>query len=108
VYGNLIPLTSMGSVPNRKLHALERIKQVRHPFVCTLEQIKVVEGELVIVMELADRSLHDMFIEQQNAGLIGIPRDDLLRFLRDTAEALDYMNESTSCSNLDVKRRTCS
>jgi hypothetical protein len=105
VYGNLNSLDVDGVRAEQELHALQRIKEVRHPFVCTLEQIKVVEGELVIVMELADRSLHDLFIEQQTAGLIGIPRDDLLRYLRDAAEALDYMNEKHKLQHLDVKPR---
>jgi hypothetical protein len=105
VYGNLNSLDVDGVRAEQELHALQRIKEVRHPFVCTLEQIKVVEGELVIVMELADRSLHDLYVEQQNAGLIGIPRDDLLRYLRDAAEALDYMNEKHKLQHLDVKPR---
>src|ERR1700722_11611325 len=71
VYGNLNSLDVDGVRAEQELHALERIKQVRHPFVCTLEQIKIDQGELIIIMELADRSLYDMFIEQQNAGLIG-------------------------------------
>src|SRR5882672_7159213 len=71
VYGNLNSLDVEGVRAEQELHALQRIKEVRHPFVCTLEQIKNVEGELVIVMELADRSLHDLFVIQQNAGLIG-------------------------------------
>jgi hypothetical protein len=105
VYGNLNSLDVDGVRAEQELHALQRIKEVRHPFVCTLEQIKVLEGELVIVMELADRSLHDLFTEQRNAGLIGIPRDDLLRYLRDAAEALDYMNEKFKLQHLDVKPR---
>src|SRR5439155_26335027 len=105
VYGNLNSLDVEGVRAEQELHALQRIKEVRHPFVCTLEQIKVLEGELVIVMELADRSLHDLFVEQQNAGRIGIPRDDLLRYLRDAADALDYMNEKHNLQHLDVKPR---
>jgi len=105
VYGNLHSLDVDGVRAEQELHALQRIKEVRHPFICTLEQIQEVEGELVIVMELADRSLYDLFIEQHNAGLIGIPRDDLLRYLRDAAEALDYMNEKHKLQHLDVKPR---
>src|SRR5436190_1916216 len=103
VYGNLNSLDVEGVRAEQELHALQRIKDVRHPFVCTLEQIKVLEGELVIVMELADRSLYDLFVEQQNAGLIGIPRDDLLRYLRDAAEALDSMTEKFKQQHLNVE-----
>src|SRR5438093_3885568 len=93
VYGNLNSLDVDGVRAEQELKALQRIKEVRHPFVLSLDRIEVVDGELVIVMELADKNLHDAFLESQNAGLIGIPRDTLLRFIRDAAEALDHMNE---------------
>lgn len=105
VYGNINSLDCDGARAEQELRALHRIKEVRHPFVCSLDRIEVVEGELVIVMELAEKTLHDQFVECQNAGLIGIPRDNLLRYLRDSAEALDYMNEKHKLQHLDVKPR---
>jgi hypothetical protein len=105
VYGNLNSLDVDGVRAEQELKALQRIKEVRHPFVCSLDRIEVVEGELVIVMELADKSLYDLFVECQAAGLIGIPRNDLLRYLRDAAEALDHMNDKHGLQHLDVKPR---
>src|SRR5207249_6184182 len=83
VYGNLNSLDVDGVRAEQELMALERIKSVRHPFICMIERFDRVEGELVIVMELADKSLHDLYVECQNAGLVGIPRDDLFRYIRD-------------------------
>src|SRR6266436_161743 len=74
VYGNVQSLDMDGIRAEQEKKALERIKQVCHPFVCSLERWEFVEGELVIVMELAECTLHDKFTECQNAGLIGIPR----------------------------------
>src|SRR5947209_12579201 len=105
VYGNLNSLDVEGARAEQELHALNRIKEVRHPFVLSLDRIEVVEGELVIVMELADKSLHDIYVECQTAGLVGIPRDDLLRYLRDAAEAFDHMNEKHNLQHLDIKPR---
>lgn len=105
VYGNLNSLDVEGARAEQELKALNRIKEVRHPFVLSLERIEVVEGELVIVMELADKSLHDLFGECQTAGLVGIPRDGLLRYMRDAAEALDHMNEKHNLQHLDIKPR---
>src|SRR5262249_14355372 len=76
-----------------------------HPFVLSMDRIEVVGGELVIVMELADKSLHDTFTECQGAGLVGVPRDTLLRYLRDAAEALDHMYEKHTLQHLDIKPR---
>jgi serine/threonine protein kinase len=105
VYGNLNSLDVDGVRAEQELHALERIKEVRHPFVLSLDRIEVVNGELVIVMELADKSLHDSYVEYQTAGMVGIPRDALLRYIRDAAEALDHMNDKHNLQHLDIKPR---
>src|SRR5215469_3118487 len=57
VYGNLNSLDAEGVRAEQERHALNHIKEVRHPFVLSNERIEIVEGELVIVMELADKSL---------------------------------------------------
>jgi hypothetical protein len=105
VYGNLNSLDIEGVRAEQELQALERIKEVRHPFVLSLDRIEVVNGELVIVMELADKSLHDAYVEYQTAGMLGIPRDALLRYIRDAAEALDHMNDKHNLQHLDIKPR---
>lgn len=105
VYGNLNSLDVDCIRAEQEMKSLNRIKEVRHPFVCSLDRIEVVEGELCIVMELAERTLHDLFVECQGAGMIGIPRDNLLCYLRDAAEALDYMNDKHNLQHLDVKPR---
>jgi hypothetical protein len=87
----------------RELKALGRIKGVRHPFLLSLERIEVIDGQLLIVTELADCSLKDRYEECRKTGLPGIPRDELLKHLRDAADALDYMSEQHSLQHLDVK-----
>ena len=87
----------------RELKALNRIKQVRHPFLLSLERIDIVDGRLVVVTELAEQSLKDRFRQCVADGEIGIPRDELLGYMTDAAEALDYIYESHSLLHLDVK-----
>lgn len=105
VYGNLDSLDIDSQRAEQELQALRLVKEVRHPFVLSMERLEVVAGEVVLVMELADKSLHDFFVECQSAGLVGIPRDALLRYVRDAAEALDHMNEKHGLQHLDVKPR---
>ena len=105
VYGNLKSLDMDGVHAEQEWQALNRIKEVRHPFVLSLDRIQDVDGELVIVMELADKSLYDSYVECQSAGLLGIPREALLRYVRDAAEALDHMNEKHNLQHLDIKPR---
>jgi len=87
----------------REMKAIQRIKGVRHPFLLSIERIEVVDGQLIFVTELADNSLKDRFDQCRKEGRPGIPRDELLQHLRDTADALDYMSEHHSLQHLDVK-----
>src|SRR3984885_8241165 len=105
VYGNLNSLDVDGARAEQELKALNRVKEVRHPFVLSMDRIEVVEGELVIVMELPARNLNDAFEQCVQAGLVGVPRDQLLRYMRDAAEALDHMNEKHNLQHLDIKPR---
>ena len=62
-----------GERASRELKALSRIKEVRHPFLLSLERIEVIDGQLVIVTELADASLMNRFEQCVAAGAPGIP-----------------------------------
>jgi serine/threonine protein kinase len=86
----------------RELKALQRIKEIRHPFLLSLERIEIVDGQLLIVTELADASLKDRFQACLDAGMAAIPRDELLAYLHDAADALDFLSEKT-LQHLDVK-----
>ena len=87
----------------RELKALGRIKEVRHPFLLSLERFDVIEGQLIVVTELAEMSLMDRYRQCREEGLPGIPRDELLGYLRDAADALDYMSEKYGLQHLDIK-----
>jgi serine/threonine protein kinase len=62
-----------GSSASREFQSLQRVKALRHPFLLSLERIEVVDGGLVLVMELADGSLADRLAEHRSAGRPGIP-----------------------------------
>ncbi|MBA4064705.1 MAG: hypothetical protein C0501_13520 [Isosphaera sp.] len=87
----------------QELDAFREIKAIRHPFLLTLERVEVVAGDLVMVMELADRQLADRFRECRTCGLPGIPRDELLAYFADAAEALDVIAGKHGLQHLDVK-----
>jgi len=87
----------------RELKALSRMKELSHPFLLSLERIEVVDGRLVIVSELADGSLKDRFDECRSANRIGVPRDELVQYVREAGDALDYLYDSHQLQHLDVK-----
>lgn len=86
-----------------ELKALDRVKSLRHPFLLSLERIEVFEGQLVVVTELADASMADHFNSYVAKGEPGIPRDEMLRFMSNAAEALDFLSIEKSLQHLDVK-----
>lgn len=86
-----------------EMRSLQRIREVKHPFILSLERIEIVDGHLMIVTELAESSLYDQFQAYCLQGLNGIPPDRLLGYLRDCAEALDFLSLKHDLQHLDVK-----
>lgn len=87
----------------QEIKALNRIKGVRHPFLLTLERVEVIDGQLVVVTELADETLISRYESFRQQNQAGIPRDILLAYMRDIADALDYMGEKFGLQHLDIK-----
>ena len=104
VFGNLYNTDADDSaLAVQELAALQHVQAVRHPFLLSLERYDIIDGRLVVVMELADRSLWDRFQECRQQGLPGIPREELFRCLEEAAEALDLMNREHGLQHLDIK-----
>ena len=96
-------LNAEGADAQLELQALEYLRSVRHPFLLSMDRIEVIDGVLIVVMELADESLYDQLRHYQSVGQAGIPREALLDRLREAAEVLDLMNLSRRLLHLDVK-----
>ena len=86
-----------------ELKALDRVKELRHPFLLSLERIEIYEGQLVVVTELADNSLADVYNQYAAKGEVGIPRDELVKHIRSAADALDYLSNKHGLQHLDIK-----
>ncbi len=56
VYVDLETTTEEGQRAEQELKALSRVKTVRHPYILSLERYDIIDGQLLIVMELADRN----------------------------------------------------
>lgn len=86
-----------------ELKSLDRIKEARHPFLLSLERFEIFNSQLVIVCELAEKSMSDLANEYYERGDQGIPRDELIGYMRDAAGALDYLNSAFGLQHLDIK-----
>src|SRR5262245_1291870 len=103
VFGDINSVKDNRQAAEQELRALNRVKSIRHPFILSLERVDIVDGQLVIVMELADRNLADRLRECHSLGLPGVPREELLRYMDEAAEALDLMNIEHQLQHLDIK-----
>ncbi|QDS86770.1 Tubulin-like protein [Rosistilla ulvae] len=88
---------------SRELRSLNRIKGVNHPFLLSLERFEIVNGQLIIITELASGSLEDIYNKHRERGSCGIPKSDLLGYLHDAADGLDYLHDEFQLQHLDVK-----
>lgn len=103
VYGDLSSAGDSDQRAKQELKAMERVRTVRHPYILSLERYEVIDGQLIVVMELADRNMWDRYKECRAQGLPGIPREELLCYVEETAEALDLMNREYQLQHLDIK-----
>ncbi|MBI2806198.1 MAG: protein kinase [Planctomycetes bacterium] len=105
VYGSLNGFGNSSVHAEEELRALQLIKSIRHPFLLSIDRVEVVAGELVIVTELADENLHELWEHYLNRGVAGVPREELLGYLREVAEVLDLLNQKFDLQHLDIKPR---
>jgi serine/threonine protein kinase len=103
IHGDVDTIGGDSQRADQEYKALKRVITVRHPYILSLERFDIIDGRLLIVMELADRNLWDRFKECRAQGRDGIPRDELLRYMEETAEALDLMNTQYQLQHLDIK-----
>src|SRR6478752_2925896 len=103
VYGEIDAAGGDAQRAEQELKAMRRVQTVRHPYILSLERYDIIDGQLMIIMELADRNLWDRFKECRAQGLPGIPRDEMLSYMEETAEALDLMNSEHQLQHLDIK-----
>ncbi len=86
-----------------ELKSLNRIRGLHHPFLLNIERIEISGERLIIVTELAEQSLEDRFNACRQLDWEGIPYEELVGYLRDAADALDYMFTKHGLQHLDVK-----
>lgn len=87
----------------QEFEAFQRIRLIRHPFLLMLERVELIRRELIMIMELADQNLLDVFTAYRTRGEPGIPRDELLGYLSEAAEALDLIATKHGLQHLDIK-----
>jgi formylglycine-generating enzyme required for sulfatase activity len=86
-------LAAEADATERELRSLQMLQNVRDARLLCLHGVCQTPGWFVLAMELADGTLADRLKECRKTGLVGVPRDELLRYFEQAAEGLDFLNE---------------
>ncbi len=86
-----------------ELKALHTILPVRHAHLLSLHGAWTEHGYLILAQDLADETLLDRLMTCKQAGHAGIPPEELIKYLIDAAEGLDYLNQTVRIQHRDVK-----
>jgi serine/threonine protein kinase len=86
----------------REFQSLDLIKGLRHPYLLQTHSYWVDDEQLYIAMELAEGSLRARLKECRQAGFSGIPVPELLNYLKESAEAMDFLH-SNKVQHRDIK-----
>ena len=76
-----------------ELKALHLVKNLNHPYLLKIQSWWVEEGRLHVAMELAEGALRGRLRKGRPKGPSSIPLAALLTYVREAAEALDYMHK---------------
>lgn len=79
--------------PAIEVRALHALRSVRHPNLLAIENVWSCPGHVVIVMELADGSLHDLLEVYLSELRSPMSVEHVCFFLGQVAAALDFLNE---------------
>jgi serine/threonine protein kinase len=77
---------------SREIRSLQGIQKLEHPYLLTIEKVWSIPGYIIIVMELADASLLDLFLLYAEEFNRPIEPEKILLYLGQAASALDFLN----------------
>ena len=80
---------SLAAGPGARGLGYARLQELRHPGLLPLVAVPSRFGRVAVLSELERRTLRDCFQEYSSNGQAGIPREELLGYLRQAASVLD-------------------
>ena len=81
-----------GMAATQEVRAIQALKRLRHANLLRLYQVWTVPGYVVISMELAEGSLHDLLHAYFDEFGTAVPPEQVCRYLGQAARAIDFLN----------------
>ena len=85
--------------------AVNKLRSFQHPALVQTEIVHCDQGRLVLVTDLVKESLRDRFQQCANQKQPGVPRGELVDYLRAAAEVLDYLYHQHDLQHLGLNPR---
>src|SRR5262249_51909663 len=85
--------------------AARRLKALQHEILTPVEIVRCPSGNPVLVADLYEATLRDLLHDCRSQSLPGIPRQELLGYLRIAAETLDELAKEHSLQHLGLNPR---
>jgi serine/threonine protein kinase, bacterial len=80
------------SIASKEIRSIQCIRQLEHPHLIRIEQVWCHLGFVVVAMELAEGSLHELFVCYKEQHESPLPHETVLDYLTQAADVLDVLN----------------
>jgi serine/threonine protein kinase len=94
-----------GLEADRLKEALARLQSMLHPGLLAPRLIHAEPGRVILMTENLRETMRDRFQDCQKRKLPGIPRTELVDYLRAAAEVLDYLYQQHNIQHLNLNPR---
>ena len=92
--------------PKKLQEAIVRLRNLHHPGLCASEVVHVDHGRVVLATDLVKETVRDRYQKCVALKLPGIPRSELIDYLRAAAEVLDYLYQQHGIQHLGLNPRS--
>src|SRR5262249_2014400 len=94
------------SDPKKLQETVAKLKALHHPGLVPNEVVHVDKGPVVLLSDLVKETVRDRFQKCLGLKLPGIPRAELVDYLRAAAEVLDYLYQQHGLQHLGLNPRS--
>jgi len=79
-------------IASKEVRSIQELSRLRHPHLTRVHQVWCTPGYIIIAMDQAEGSLHDLLLGYNHEYKSAVPPGELCRYLSQAASAIDFLN----------------